>query len=371
MRIGRPWPRPRVIRALTGAADMHPLTGTAGMHPKLAPTHLPQAAGDAHWFRASKAHLNAVFKPGAFGGQLMAQSLHAALASAEATRPGSPWSVSSQMSSFLGPVLCDSDVLYRATTVRESGKTFVMKRVQAFQHDSLPSSAPIDVERAPLLFDTHVALYRAAGQPRADACLCPAEVPKKLLGAQDTGRATEDVRQASLSLDEIAARIEDGQIKRGALFQTAMRLAQKMSLDDLHLHIRFPREDDDTPEPDKSAFYVGIEPTLMRGLGASSNLARLLLPYCSDGMTQVLAFSHPLDSLWDAWPRQISVWNYAMWFSQSAPPSVGPPGEIKWLFVEYHMQGLDRDLGLGHVRLYDWPSKTLTASSTFHSICRK
>ena len=353
--------RPRVTRALSGRA--------AEIHPKLAPTRLPEAAGDAHWFRGSCSHLNVVFKPGAFGGQLMAQSLHAALASADATRPESPWSVSSQMSSFLGPVLCDSDVLYRTTTVRESGKTFVTKRVQAFQHLSLPSSAPIDVKCAPLLFDTHVALYRAAGQPRSDSCLCPAEVPPRLLGAQDTGRGTEDVRKASLALEEVAARIKSGQIQRGALYKTAMHLAQKMSLDDMHLHIRFPREGDDTPG--KSAFFVGIEPALKQGLGESSNLARLLLPYCSDGMTQVLAFSHPLDSLWDAWPRQISVWNYAMWFSQSAPPSVGPPGEIKWLFVEYSMQGLDRDLGLGHVRLYDWPSKALTASSTFHTICRK
>jgi acyl-CoA thioesterase len=357
-----------VQRSLSSTTTSAAVGTETRIHPKLAPQLVDGLLQSR--FIASKAHLNAVFKPGAFGGQLMAQALYAALASSECTQPDSQLSVSSQMSSFMGPVLLNSDVLYRVATVRESGKTFVTTRVQAFQNSS-PSA---DLESVPLLFESTISLYRAERQPRSDPVLCPARLPENLLATRASGRDTADVLQSSIGLEEITRRIDSGRIKRGALYRTAVRLAQKMSVADMHLQIRFPIKQ--RPEagdaPGRSAYWVGVDPRLLRGLGASANLSRILLPYVSDGMTQVLAFSDPLDSVWDAWPRQISVWNYSMWFSQSVPPMLDiEASESKWFYVEYSMQGVDRDLGLGHVKLFDWPSKALAASASFHCIGRK
>ena len=58
-------------------------------------------------YRCSREHLNTVFKPGAFGGQLMAQALQSAIASTAAE-----FLPSSQMSAFLGPVLLGSMFLW-------------------------------------------------------------------------------------------------------------------------------------------------------------------------------------------------------------------------------------------------------------------
>jgi len=347
------------------------------IHPKLAVEHLGAVAG-CDFFQASKVQLNVVFKPGAFGGQLMAQSLNAAHVSsasaANAHTGSSLWVLSSQMSSFMGPVLLESDVYYRVSTIRQSGKAFLTKRVQAFQLEPEEKLDGVEEVAAtilhkPVLFESTVALYRA-GQPRTDV-VCPADLPVRL-------KETQNVLEDSLSLEDVAALIKGGHLRRGVLYRTAMHLARKMSLPDLLLSIRFPKKDVESgvTGSNVTGYWVGIHPSLHAGLGPG-NAARLLLPYTSDGMTQVLAFSDPLDSLWEAWPRSLTVWNYGMWFSQSTPPDLAPaivgspPTETKWFFLEYSMQGLEHDLGIGHVKLFDWPSKNMMASSTFHALCRK
>ena len=126
----------------------------------------------------------------------------------------------------------------------------------------------------------------------------------------------------------------------------------------------------------RSSYFVGVDEDLISGL-SGANLNRVILPYVSDGMTQVLACCDPLDANgWDKWPSKISTWNYGLWF-----PTAKAGGDEKllidgdgkkWFLVTYDIVGCELGKGVGRVQVYDWADeKKLASTGHFGALCRK
>ena len=327
-------------------------------HPKLAVEEVPSSAPH-QVYRLPKEALNVVFKPGAFGGQIMAAALHGAIKSAESRESTSGMLVSSQMSSFLGPTLVESDVYFRVSTVRDSGKTFSTKRVEAYQQNSGDDD---------VLFESTIAFYRPPVPPvqQEDEDASPtSRTPPECLRLMGT------VEGASASLDDLLRRIKSGEIRRGKLYTTAVKLALSLAEADMLVSIRMPHDDDHAVGSGRSCYFVGVDECLLSGM-STTNLARVILPYVSDGMTQPLACTDPLDKTWDAWPRKITVWNYGCWFENNtgaAPaPSQSADGK-KWFLVEYSVSGAVGGLGNGQTKIWCCDSKKLLMTSAFQILC--
>jgi len=228
-------------------------------------------------FSASKENLNTVFKPGSFGGQLMAHALSAAMQTNKDDKPLIPIS---QNSTFLAPVLLSADVKYSVSTVRESGKTFLTKRVRGFQGDD---------DSGDTAFESTISFYSPSEtQDDKNHTSKAASLPSHLQFSLEN----------SISLNQLQAQIKDGEIKRGKLYQMALMLASNLSEKDMRMTIRLPIDDGFEASSGQTRFFVGVDEKLAGRWGGGScesfsdvvlaeNARRLILPYVSDGMTQV------------------------------------------------------------------------------------
>ncbi|GMI46129.1 hypothetical protein TrCOL_g5963 [Triparma columacea] len=308
------------------------IRSASSFHPKLS---LEQVSDDT--FKCSKENLNVVFAPGAFGGQLMAQSL----TSAQSSSPPS-FSPSSQQCSFLGPTLIDSPVYFTVSPVRDSGRSFKTLRVRVRQlgdESSDLSSLPL----RPVSFESTVSLYSPPSSLSGSPALSPSSSSPPLTLADFT---------SSLPLSSLSG-------TAGSLFATALTMTSSLSLPALSATIRVPT----TPLPPGglTSYFVGV-PNTMSSIGAGYPI----LPYLSDGMTQVLACCRSLDDHWSSWPEKLTVWNYSTSFS---PSVAGSPyvddGGLRWYVLSYDFQGVHLGLGSGSVRVYDLGGEGVLCHSTF------
>jgi hypothetical protein len=269
------------------------------MHAKLAVQALAESI-----YKVPSSSLNVVFKPGAFGGQLMANSLNSALQHAHSQDPS--LQPSSQQSYFLGPTLIDKDVYFKVDTVRESGRSFVTKRVSSFQLDE-GEDISAGLSRPPN-FESTVDFYRPS--PKLLEATEEADLNFSKVAEFTDVHSTEDIISSSIPLSELKALLVAKELERGSLYGMAVFLADKLSLADMLLDIRVPKTALREPAGSRSSYWVGVDAGLCAGLDTPSQ-GKVILPYVSDGMTQVLACFSALNGAkgWDAWPSKLTVWN--------------------------------------------------------------
>ena len=310
-------------------------------------------------FKLSHHALNVVFKPGAFGGQLMSASLNSA------TQSTSPlYSPCSMRSSFLGPTLIGSDVYFKSELVRKSGKTFLTRRVTGRQ---LSEGETIDeLPSKPVLFEQTVAFYRSPSVEYADISSSLISLMYSSFPMPSTKSDLEDAE----TLDELLGRIKAGEVKRGPLYLMSLKMTQKLAEADMLTTIKLPRTPSTSHNYGKSVFYVGVPVELAIS-------TKTVLPYISDGMTQVLACHDVLDPFLKAWPSKLTVWDYAMTFECNGPkggedrarPFLDNIGK-RWFAIEYTISGARDGLGTGTTRIMDIDGPLLS-SATFSYLLLK
>jgi hypothetical protein len=354
------------------------------MHPKLSVT---KVSSNPSTYKLDKANLNVVFKPGVFGGQLMAAALTSAImdteeaaAAASKATPGN-MQVQSSMSTFLGPTLVDRDVFFVVSTVRKSGSTFVTKRVTSHQDEELGSDAAPN-------FESTVSFYKPhdgdEGEATGDTSYAFSNPP--------LATPLSSIAASSFSLSEVLGRIQSGEDPtRGSLYGMALGLAASKSKKDTLMEIRIPKEQIGDSGSGRSAYWVGLPKTMFSGL-TDENLSRVIIPYMCDGLTQPIACVDPLDKLgWNKWPSKITVWNYGLWFTATRPESYATTRNadvsaadptafnskdekegMKWFLIDYEILSNEWGKGLGRVNAWDWSNdRRHVASGNFTYLCRK
>ena len=283
------------------------------------------------------------------------------------------FSPSSQMSSFLGPVLLKKDVFFKVDLIRESGKTFQTRRVCAYQLPDvevggkkqakvLLDKIDADIVKQPLLFESTIGFYRTPTNEDigdlASSDLISNQQPKPNLHIDTT-----------YTLSQVKELIKSGSIKRGKFYGMALNLALALSLQDMLIDIRIPK--------DQSSNNSGVTQYLISIPGELATEKKIVLPYISDCMTQVLACADPMDKLWEKWPGKLTVWNYGVWFHRNGPES-GSEGDEndsivdgkKWFIIEYSVSGAEGGLVQGANKIYDYPSGQLLSNSSFSALMK-
>ena len=325
-------------------------------HQKLFITQLDQGT-----FIAPHASLNAVFKPGSFGGQLMAQALSSASQSCNEN-----YIATSQVSSFLAPVLLGKDVHYKVSTVRESGQTFITKRVAAFQSSTTdPNSQANDS----LLFESTISFYKPSADPKSYA------TPAATLPDSDSISL-----ENSLSLTELQQEIKNNPTaSRRALYKFALKLNMALSESDMLMTVRVCDNNGNKKNTGNTNYLVGVDERLLESkaensalsLAQKNNIEKVILPYVSDGMTQVLACADAMDEVFEGWPSKLTVWNYGIWFEENALAAIPKSKSIdgkRWFVVSYSISGVIGGICNGRVQIYSYENKNLLASSTFSAL---
>jgi acyl-CoA thioesterase II len=316
-------------------------SSTPTLHPKLAVSKL-----SPNLYNCSASHLTTVFKPGAFGGQLMAQALNASILST----PGDEFQASAQNSSFLAPVLLGKDVIFKSELLRESGKTFRTERVSAYQLDEGEGIAELASKK--ILFESTVSFYRT-----------PANVDTQDLTSPSTvhPNASELVLDEAVSLKDLKASIKNGELKRGVIYQTALSLATALSELEMNIEIRLPRSN--VIATGVSTYFVGVDASFLTSTQGSDNVygevERLVLPYISDCMCQVLACSDTMDSKWQAWPRKNTVWNYSTLFHRNGRKKTGLTLPVlihdkRWFVITYDISGAEGGIVNGQNKVWEY-----------------
>jgi len=148
----------------------------------------------------------------------MAQALSSAIATAPVDM-----SVGSMNCAFLGPTVVGKDVDYVVEDVRESGRSFITKRVRSFQGgENVNFEATIDFFRPNENGDeADMSFTKIAGYEGIDT--------------------SADIIANSLDLKDVKVLIKSGELKRGPLYSMALSLAAKLSEADMHMTIRIPK----------------------------------------------------------------------------------------------------------------------------------
>ncbi|GMH59929.1 hypothetical protein TrLO_g2186 [Triparma laevis f. longispina] len=294
-----------------------------------------------------KENLNVVFKPGAYGGQLMAQSLTAAINTApESHTP------SSLQCFFLGPTLISSDVYFTTSLIRESGKSFQTFRTVAQQ--LAPEENIEDLPSKPVNFESTVSFYKTLPQPDDYTAMSP--------HLNDSPLTSSDF-QTSLSLSDVSASIKSGFIPRNLLYKMALKLTQSCTAD-MQLTIRLPSNPD--LNTGKTAYFIGVPSTMQ---GDSLTSLKTLIPYVSDSMTQVLSACDALDPVWSGWPSKLTVWNYSINYHVNSSNNVSPSEAFvddegtRWFVIEYVFAGARNGIGNGFNHIWDLDGSLLSTSS--------
>ncbi|GMH50885.1 hypothetical protein TrVE_jg10780 [Triparma verrucosa] len=307
-------------------------------HPKLSVSQVSPGI-----FVTPKENLNVVFKPGAFGGQLMAQSLSSAINAAP-----SGYTPSSLQCFFLGPTLIDKDVYFTTSLLRESGKSFKTYRIEAKQLSDGDGDTLDDLPSKPLNFEATVSFYKTPLHPDQNPAISP-HVSASPLSTSDF--------EASLSLSDVNASIKTGEISRRALYQMALKLTQSCTAD-MQLQIRLPANP--PLNTGRTSYFIGVPADLISG----SDL-KTLIPYISDSMTQVLSACDFLDTVWKGWPSKLTVWNYSInyhTYSSEGSGYVDSSG-IRWFVIDYVFAGAQDGVGNGVNNIWNLNGELLSTGS--------
>ena len=358
-------------------------------HPKIAVSFV-----GSNTYKLASNVLNVVFKPGAFGGQVRnavtCEATHEGgvfigifpLTRTSAHRSLLPRSVSQVMSAglnaaiqstrpeltpvscnsaFLGPSLLGKDLYFTSELVRESGRTFVTKRVTVRQLDEGEDMTALP--HKPIVFEQTTAFYRPPLQDYSDessALISP-------LHAAFPAPSSEEDFADSESLGELMGRIQAGEVERGAVYQMALGMTVKLAEKDMETTVRVPKRPCPERGYGKSTYYVGVPKSLALN-------TKTVLPYISDGMTQVLACNDVLDPHLSSWPAKLTVWNYSMMFECNASEDRALPyldGDGKrWFTIEYTVSGARDGFGTGSTRIMD-VGGPLLSTATFSYLLLK
>lgn len=122
--------------------------------------------------------------------------------------------------------------------------------------------------------------------------------------------------ESSLSLSTVSPMIKSGALPRSNLYKKALSLTSKCTSEML-IKIRLPSTPSHT-SIGLTSYFVGVP----NSMGLHS---KVILPYISDCMTQVLSACDTLDAVWDGWPSKLTVWSYSMNLQCNGGGSEGKP----------------------------------------------
>ena len=162
----------------------------------------------------------------------------------------------------------------------------------------------------------------------------------------------------------------------------ALGLATALSESDMRLTIKIPQDDGFETGDGQTRFFVGVDAGLVPICNAApdknnfeemvekANANRQIIPYVSDGITQVLACCDPLDSKIKDWPSKLTVFNYGTWYDNNSIFNEANEGNSlidnkRWFIATYNCSGAEGGITNGSVTLHSYDTRALLSSSRF------